>query len=278
MLLVNEGANDKFEFSNPRYITEFNAKGYNNQPKFFNRSELYITSQTPNSDQTEIYVLDFKAKKKYQVTETLESEYSPTLMPDGYNFSAIRTEGNGVQRLWQFPVDRLSDGKPILKYTENVGYHHWINSRRLALFMVDEPSYLAIANVATDEIKRSVANIGRSFYTNPTNGKLAFVHKVSNRTWYIKEMDVYASSLGAFEIVGTTLPNSEDFVITRNGTYLMGRGSKLFKYHPVKDGDKGWREILDLRTYGIQNIRRLALSEGDRKIAIVHEGEALGQY
>lgn len=277
MLRVNEGLNDKFEFSNPQYVTDFNARGYNNQPRFFNNSELYITSQTPYSEQTDIYLLDFKTKKKYQVTETLEAEYSPTLMPDGYNFSAVRTEGGGVQRLWQFPVDRLSDGKPILKYTENVGYHHWINSRRLALFIVDEPPYLALANVATDEIKRSVTNIGRCFYTNPTNGKLAYVHKVTNRTWYIKEMDVY-STAGESEIVTTTLPNGEDFVITRDGTYLMGRGSKLFKYHPVKDGDKGWREVLDLRAYGIRNIRRLALSEGDRKIAIVNEAEALGQY
>lgn len=277
ILQVNEGLNDKFEFSNPRYVTDFNAQGYNNQPRFFSDSELYITCQSPYEEQTDIYLLDFKTKKKYQVTETLEAEYSPTLMPDGFNFSAVRTEGGGVQRLWQFPVDRLSDGRPVLKYTENVGYHHWINSRRLALFLVDEPNYLAIANVATDEIKRYVSNIGRCFYTNPTNGKLAFVHKVSNRTWYIKEMDVYSTS-GQSDIVTTTLPNGEDFVITRNGTYLMGRGSKLYKYHPVKDGDKGWREVLDMRTYGIRNIRRLALSEDGRKLAMVNEGEALGQY
>ncbi len=276
MLQIKDQVNDRFVFSNPRYVTEFNKQGYNNQPRFFNDSELYITCQYPYTDQTDIYLLDFRTKKKYQVTETLEAEYSPTLMPDGYNFSAVRTEGNGVQRLWQFPVDRLSDGKPIMKYETNIGYHHWINSRRIALFMVDEPSYLAVANTTTDEIKRLSSNIGRCFQTNPTNGRLSFIHKVTDRTWYIKEMDAY-SPTNSSDIVTTTLPNSEDFVVTRDGTYIMGRGSKLFKYHPTKDGDKGWREIVDLRNYNIRNIRRLAISN-DGKIAVVNEGEPIGNY
>ena len=275
MVQMQDKLNDKFVFSNPRYVTEFNESGYNNQPRFFNDSELYITSQYPYTDQTDIYLLDFKQKKKYQVTETLEAEYSPTLMPDGYNFSAVRTEGDGVQRLWQFPVDRLSDGKPILKYETRVGYHHWINSRRIALFIVDEPNYLAMANTSTDEIKRLTSNVGRCFQTNPTNGRLSYIHKVTDRTWYIKELDAYSSANNS-EIVTTSLPNSEDFVVTRDGTYIMGRGSKLFKYHPTKDGDKGWREIVDLRSYNIRNIRRLALSDNG-KIAIVNEAEALGQ-
>ncbi|NJL75964.1 MAG: hypothetical protein HC892_14025 [Saprospiraceae bacterium] len=264
----------EFRFQNPRYLTAFNAKGYNNQPRFFNNSELYITVQTPQDKQVDIYLLDLARRSKYKVTETTESEYSPTLMPDLSNFSAIRVEADGSQRLWQFPLDRLSDGKPVLKYETKVGYHHWLNSRRVALFLVGEPNQLAIADVSTDQVRSIMSNVGRCFQTDPKTGNMAFVHKVTPRNWYIKQVNTYETNTQS-ETVTTTLSGSEDFVILSDGTYLMGSGSKLFKYHPSFDNEKGWREIADFKFYGIRNITRLAISN-DNKLAIVNEERAGG--
>ncbi|MEL6718285.1 MAG: hypothetical protein AAFP82_06190 [Bacteroidota bacterium] len=264
-----------FAFKNPQYLTDFNPLGYNNQPKFFNSGEIYISVKEPNEEQTEIYQLNLYRKSKSKVTETAESEFSPTLMPDLFNFSAVRVEQNGDQRLWQFPVDRLDNGKPIFKYVTNIGYHHWINSRRVALFLLGEgenQNSLAIADVATDQVTPLVSNIGRCFQTMPSTGNLLFVHKVSPRTWYIKQLNAY-DKYAKGEIVAQTLPGSEDFVVLEDGTFLMGNGSKLFKFHPSYDTDKGWREIADFQYYGIRNITRLALSD-DGKIAVVTEGSA----
>ncbi len=262
--------NDRtFKFSNPQYLTSFNSTGYNNQPHFISNSELYFTAEFTGEKQTDIYVLDLYAKTKSRVTETTEAEYSPTIMPDLFNFAAVRVETDGRQRLWQFPVDRLSNGKPIFKYIENVGYFQWINSRKIALFLVDDQSQLVLADVATDEVKELARNVGRCFKVIPRSGGLAFVQKATPRTWYIKSTNVY-DPYAKSDIVTTTLPGSEDFVILDDGTYLMGSGSKLFKYHPTYDNDKGWREIADLKYYGIQNITRLAISQNG-KIAVVNE-------
>lgn len=259
----------EYKFRNPRYLTDFNPYGYNNQPEFFSNGELAVTVKMPNENQTEIYLLDLYKKAKYKVTETIESEYSPTLMPDLFSFSGVRVETDGTQRLWQFPIDRLSNGKPVFKYIENVGYHQWINSGKVILFLVDDPNELVIADVATDEVKKLMSNVGRCFKVMP-NGNLAFVHKVTPRTWYLKQLNVYDQTPRA-ETITTTLPGSEDFVVLDDGTFLMGSGTKLFKYNPVTDNDKGWREIADFRYYGIQQITRLALSK-DGKLAVVSEG------
>jgi hypothetical protein len=262
----------EFKFENPRYLTAFNSSGYNNQPRFFSNNELYITAQHPEDKQVDIYLLDLARKSKYRVTATTESEYSPTMMPDLFNFSAVRVEKDGSQRLWQFPLDRLADGKPVLKYETKVGYHHWLNSRRIALFLVGDPNKLAIADVSTDQVRTILTNVGRCFQTDPKSGHLAFVHKVTPRNWYIKLINTYENNTQG-ETITTTLSGSEDFVILSDGTYLMGNGSKLFKYHPSFDNEKGWREIVDLKFYGIRNITRLAIST-DNKLAVVNEERA----
>lgn len=265
--------NDReFQFSNPQYLTSFNSTGYNNQPHFLSNSELYFTAQMEGEDQTDIYLLDIYGKTKSKVTETVEAEYSPTIMPDAFNFSAVRVETDGRQRLWQFPVDRLSNGKPIFKYIENVGYFEWINSRNIALFLVGDQNQLALANVNTDEVKELARNVGRCFKMIPKSSKMAFVQKATPRTWYIKSVNVY-DPYAQSEIVTTTLPGAEDFVVLEDGTYLMGSKSKLFKFHPTYDNERGWREIADLQYYGIRNITRLAISKNG-KIAIVNEEQA----
>ncbi|MEM0991525.1 MAG: hypothetical protein AAGI49_00745 [Bacteroidota bacterium] len=262
----------EYTFEKPRFLTYFNEDGYNNQPTFVNNGELYISVRYPNQEQNDIYLLDLSRKDKSQVTETVESEFSPTLMPDLFSFSAVRVEQNGDQRLWQFPKDRLDNGKPVFKYITNIGYHHWMNSRRVALFLVgsNNNNELAVADVATDQVSKILTNIGRCFQTMPVTGDLLFVHKVAQRTWYIKKLNTY-DKYDKGTIVAQTLPGSEDFVILKDGTFIMGNGSKLFKFHPSFDNEKGWQEIADFEYYGIRNITRLAVSD-DGQLAVVTEG------
>lgn len=272
MKKVNER---EYKFENPQYLTAFNPSGYNNQPTFFSSSELAITVQLPGEDQTEIYLLDLYAKTRTKVTETIESEYSPTQMPDLFNFSSVRVETDGRQRLWQFPIDRLNNGKPIFKYINNVGYHHWVNSRRVLLFLVDDPNELVLADIATDETTKLMSNVGRCLQTL-SNGNLAFVHKITPNTWQLKQMNVYDRG-NKTETIVNTLPGSEDFLVLNDGTFLMGSGSKLFKYNPLVDKEEGWREIADFKFYNIQSITRLALSR-DNRIAIVSENKGIGGF
>lgn len=259
-------ADTSLELTQPRYLTYFNENGYNNQPAFFSEDELYITVQMPYENQTDIYMLDLINKTKTKITATVEGEFSPNRTPDFFSFSAIRQEFRGldtIQRLWQFPIDRKNNGKPVFKYTEKIGYYHWLSNSLVALYIVDDPNYLAIANTGTDKLTPIVSDPGRCFKRTP-NGELAFVQKKSPSNWTIVTKNLYRNS-PLREIINT-LPGSEDFEILPDGTFLMGNGSKLYKFHPSMDEE--WVEIADLRFYEITNISRLAVSD-DMKLALV---------
>src|ERR1044071_6706481 len=81
--------------------------GYDNQPFFSpDGRSLYYTSA--RGGQSDIYRYDFAGKASAQVTATPESEYSPTVMPDGKHLSVVRVERDSTQRLWAFTLDRKS--------------------------------------------------------------------------------------------------------------------------------------------------------------------------
>ncbi|MFK7933383.1 MAG: hypothetical protein AB8G22_07725 [Saprospiraceae bacterium] len=261
---LKQVTDNKWEFSNPKYLTFFNKNGYNNQPKFFNNDQLYVTVQFPYEEQPELYLLNLKDQTKTRITDTREGEYSPTLMPNKNFFSAVRVEAdaNKTQRLWEFPVNRRNNGKPVFKYITGIGYHHWLNNNEVALFMLGEPNYLALADTRTDKTRRIDEKVGRAFQTLP-NGSLAYVRKTDDYNWYITEYNTYRKQ--SKQII-QTLPGAEDFIVLNDGSILMGKGSKIFKYHPSYD--KNWIEVVDLRYYNINNISRMAIS-ADNKIAIV---------
>lgn len=254
----------KYHFTSPKHLSSFNPKGYNNQPNFVDNNTLYMTVQFPEDSQTDIYELDLSTNKIARVTRTIEGEYSPTLMPNGRSFSAIRVEADGAstQRLWQFPIDRTNNGKPVFADIEGVGYHQWLDLQKVALFIVGQPHKLMIANQKTGSAVELLDNIGRGFQKIGSE-QLAFIHKVTEDTWYIKEMNSYTYR---FKEIVQTLPGSEDFIYLRDGTFLMGNGSKLYKFNRLFD--KEWKEIADFKYYGITNITRLAISENGT-IAIV---------
>lgn len=254
-----------FLFSKPQFLTAFNLYGYNNQPHFINQDELYITAQFPNdSTQTDIYSLNLTGNKLTRVTATADSEYSPTLMPNRTHFSCVRVENDGdnTQRLWQFPVDRSSNGEPVFPLIKDVGYHHWINENLCALFIVDDPHYLIITDKSDQSTRQITSKIGRCFQELP-NGNLAMVQKLSDKTWQLRELNL---STYKTTLIVNTLEGSEDFVCFPDGTFMMAQGSKLFKFN--QQIDKYWVEVADFSFYGIRKITRLAVG-GNNKIALV---------
>lgn len=253
-----------FRFTNPRYLTGFNPNGYNNQPHFINDETLYLTVQFPDDAQTDIYELNLRKNAITRVTKTVEGEYSPTRIPSSSSFSVVRVEADGqsTQRLWQFPINRTSEGQPVFSDIKGIGYHQWLGPEKVVLFIVDTPNKMMIANQRTGSAVELLTNIGRGFQ-QMGNEKLAFIHKVTEDSWYIKELDSFTYR---FKEIVQTLPGSEDFLYLRDGTFLMGNGSKLYKYNKIFD--KEWRQIADFGNYGIKDITRLAISDNGT-IAIV---------
>jgi hypothetical protein len=264
-LLQTDWEDSLLLFKNPKFLTGFNKNGYNNQPAFISNTELLLTVGMVGENQTDIYLLDLEKKNKLRMTRTAESEYSPHLTPENLFFSVVRveTDEGRSQRLWQYPLDRKDSGKPVFKYLRGIGYYFWLDRFKLALFNVASTNYLSLGDTRDESTQQLTPNIGRCFQSSPT-GRLVFVHKITDDNWVIKAMDKNTLQV---EEIAKTLSGSEDFVILRDGSILMGKGSRLYRFKPKKSNK--WEEVVDLKSIGIRNVSRMAIS-GDGKLAIVN--------
>src|SRR5260370_19509054 len=249
--------------SQPVKITTF--VGYNNEPSFLpdGRSVLYTSIRDKQAD---IYRYDLRNAATSQITNTPESEYSPTLMPDGKNISVVRVEADGTQRLWKFP---LNGGQPslILEHIKPVGYHLWIDDHTLALFILGakgKPNTLQIVDVQSEKAEVVAENPGRILRRIPHQNRLCFVHKISDQEWMIKAFDLKTRKITTLI---KTLPGVEDYAWTPAGTLLMGKDAKLFKWNPTVDRD--WQEIANFSQAGLKRITRITVNPKGDRIAVV---------
>ncbi len=251
------------QFGQPLKFTTF--VGYNNQPSFLpdGRSILYTSIRDKQAD---IYRYDLRSRATSQITNTAESEYSPTLMPDGNNISVVRVEADGTQRLWKFP---LNGGQPslILEHIKPVGYHLWIDNHTLALFILGakgKPNTLQVVDVPTEKAEIVAENPGRILRRIPHRNKLSFVQKISDREWIVKAFDLKTRKIATMI---KTFPGIEDYAWTPAGILLMAKGAKMFKWNPAVDQD--WLEIADFSEAGLNRITRITVSPKGDRIAIV---------
>ena len=252
--------NGKMNLGQPVKINT--SVGYNNQPSFTSdgQSILYTSIRDKQAD---IYRYDIHGEVTTQVTKTPESEYSPTLMPDGKSISVVRVEADNTQRLWRFP---LAGGEPslILEKIKPVGYHWWLDEHTLALFILGKPNTLQLVDTRTEKAETIAENPGRILRRIPHEKKLSFVHKVSDQNWVIKAYDLKARTSASLI---ATLPGVEDYAWLPDGTLLMAKDSKLFAVVPLTG--KTWGEVADFSQAGVKRITRIAVNSSGTRIAFV---------
>ncbi len=261
-------AQGSLKLGTPVNIT--NRQGYDNQPSFAPDGSYILYTAMQNdlprpqaSAQTEIYRYNIVAKTVDRVTRTMESEYSATVMPGGKLFSVVRVEPDSTQRLWKF---EMSGQNPaiILRNIKPVGYHAWVDSNTVALFVLGSPATLQLTRVNPEKADTIIGGIGRSLHKIPSKRAISFVQKVSEKEWWIKELDVATRKITA---IVQALAGSEDYAWTPDGTLIMGQGSKLFSYKPERS--KEWIEIVDFTSMNIKGITRIAVSPSGDRLAFV---------
>jgi hypothetical protein len=244
----------KISIKDPVFLTNFNSRGYNNQPSFLDDDVVLFTTNYYSTEQTEIAQMDLFDETLTRITYTKESEYSPQRMADKDVFSCVRVETDNVtQSLSVYPKDGIGYAKRLLHNTNSVGYYTWINKERVAMFLVDEPNHnLAIADIDSEKRKIIIDKIGRTLKMTKT-GALLFVHKIAPDEWYIKSYNFLSNQS---KTITKTLPGVEDFELLNDGSMLMGKESTLYQYNP-KSNNSEWTPVIDLSEYNIDSISRV---------------------
>lgn len=262
MPLSVQGA--KITVGKPVNIT--NRPGYDNQPSFSpDGREVYFTSVREDA-QADIYRYNTQSKVTERLTRTApESEYSATLLPYPKRFSVIRVEKDSTQRLWSLSRDG-NEGRPVFAGIKPVGYHTWLDTWRLALFVLGSPNALVLADTRTGRGDTLARDIGRSLLTLPHGGGFSYVARHGG-DWVVTVVRLNRNSTVAYINPVVTLPRGMDYVAWIGGGLIGGSGSKLYSWKP----GGAWTEIADLTSAGLSRISRIAVTRDYRTLALVAE-------
>ncbi len=257
------------------------SPGYDNQPSFTPDGGAILFASARGaapapaagaraaSSATDIYRYDIGSGTTARVTNTPESEYSPTVMPDGAHISVVRVEADGTQRLWTFGLDG-SNPSLVLTDIKPVGYPAWIDARTVALFVLGQPATLQIANTQTGKAETVARGIGRSVLRTPA-GAVSFVSQQRAAPdvppTYTIEQFVPGTPAAPVALI-QPVPGSGDpnLAWTPDGTLLMAHGGTLYSWRP---GQSQWTAAADLAALGLPGVTRLAVSPRGDRIAIV---------
>lgn len=254
----------------PRAVTD--RDGYDNQPQFLpdGRSLVYTSIR---GEQADIRRFVIASGEDTAVTETPESEYSPTPIPgDDNGLSVIRVEEDGTQRLWRMP---MGDGTPslLLEHIAPVGYHTWIDEHHVGLFILGPPARLHVATVDSAPVDALSKNgkglgtdIGRGLGIRPGTGTLTYVVRRGDEDVRIAEV-VPIGAEPEPQSLARARGGREDFAWAPDGSLWMGDGSVLYRIRPQTESD--WVAVADLAEHGLDDLTRLAFSPDGKWLAVV---------
>jgi hypothetical protein len=253
---------ERISLGAPQNIT--NRDGYDNQPFFLpdGRSLLYTSIRDSQAD---IYKFEITTKTTTAMTQTPESEYSPTPTPDGKYFSVVRVELDTTltQRVWKFPFDG-SEPVLVLQEINPVGYHAWGDENTLGLFVLGNPPTFQLADVRTGKGKVLAERVGRSMHKIPGQHAISFVTKISENEWWINKLDLATQEITQ---LAKTLPGSEDYAWLPDGSIVMGKDSKLYRWQAKLPSE--WQLVADFSMQELKGITRLAVSADGKYLAVV---------
>ena len=279
--------------------------GYDNQPFFTvdasGNEALLFTSQRAG-EQTEIYRWEFTNARLVRLTDTEESEYSPTPLPEGGGFSVVRVEADGRQRLWRFDADGSSP-RLLIENLAPVGYHAWagaakpsqlitfVSGFRRGLGQHAPPSGLWRTIPPGEHATIIARRIGRALHRIPTRESWSFVAPRARELPLVHPMwgsmrlrpPKHAGCTNSRSADGAVTPlapvfsdeGDQDLAWTPDGQLVMARGSVVAVWNAKSSS---WLPMHDFASQGIAGITRLAINNrGDRLafVAVETDGRSL---
>lgn len=254
--LRHTDSGNSFIISDGKVVAD--AEGYDNQPFFADENTIYYTHmEDVNAD-----LWRWQNGKQTKITNTLESEYSPTLIPHIKGaISTVRVEQNNAQRLWQVNPD--GSFKVIFNDIKPVGYHAW-SKGNIALFILGDPHSLHIVKKGRKQSEKVDDKIGRSLQAVPSSNSVSYSRLVDG----VHKLKLYDFSNGNISELFSLPIGTEDYTWYNNDIIVSSDGSQLM-WRSVSNGF--WQKVENTDSYELNNISRLAVSPGGLSIAVVHE-------
>lgn len=246
----------------PRNLT--NRAGYDNQPQFTADGRELLFTRIESSGRSDAWRVAVTGGAPRALSQTpVEQEYSPTPMPNGAGFSAIVVEADSTQRLWAYDWDGVPQ-RPIVGALKPVGYHVWIGDAIIGAFVLNNPApnALVVMHPLTDRVDTLARGIERAFARVPGRDAFTFVQRTEANT-LVSEVDVRTMQVRR---VMTGPPGLEYHVWLPDGTMLISGEAQIWRW-----ADSRLTRFVDLRTFGIRGVSRLALSPDGKTLAFVAE-------
>ncbi len=239
--------------------------GYDNQPQFTPDGRALLYTRIGDDGRSDAWRVSVNGQSRSQLTRTVRrQEYSPTPMPDGRGFSAIVVEADSTQRLWAYDWNGVPQ-RVIVPALKPVGYHVWIGGGNIGAFVLSQPTprdpnALVLMNPQTERVDTLARGIGRAFARVPGRDAFTFVH-FHGDTAVLGEVDVRTRAVRRVVV----LPRGAEYhVWLPDGSALISGNGVLYRWYEGR-----LETFVDLRSRGIDDVSRLALSPDGRTLAIV---------
>lgn len=244
--------------------------GYQNQPAFsHDGSRLLWTAQAGEGPMaTDIHWLLLSEGGQGQaLRKTPFGEFSPTPLPQQpQQYSVVRVEADGTQRLWQLSSDSEKLLYPELK---GVGYHVWGADQDLLLFLLEDASgpNRAVYRDKDGELTTLAGHIGRALVYQPTTDRFFFTaprpgQPADSPLWLWR----YQAGSKAAEALVPMPANGQDLAMTNQGVLLVSSGHYVLQLQ----GDH-WLPWLDLSKQCDGKVSRFKLNPIEPVLAFVCE-------
>jgi len=260
-LIKKEG---KYSFEKPLNVT--NRKGYDNQPSFSSDGKVMYYASNKDSNQTDIFVYNFKNKTTQLLCQTIESEYSPTLTNDKRFLTCVTVLKDSSQKLVNYDIENkiapieISDK---INNPDSVGYFTWLNKDTVLYYKLTNPHSLRAWNIHTNKDVWICDNPTRAFKKFGNSSQFIYGLKKDSSS---VEFRIYNPTLKESKIYASYPSLNEDFVWNEELGLIKSENAELLCYH---QSSKTWQVLFSFSQLGIKKITRFVFDTKNKRLAIV---------
>ena len=240
-----------------------NRVGYDNQPNFSaDGKKIYFVS-IKEDKQADIYYYDLGNEKIIQLTKTVESEYSPTAMPDKKSITCVTVLKDSSQVIQQLTFSKNNELSKVVQVinADSIGYFTFLNTDTVIYYKLTQSHSLRYHCVSTSQDKWLGYQPIRGFKAINRH-TLIYGLKDTARVSFYK----YDFIISKSEKICEYNSSNEDIIWHPQWGLLKSEGFKILRFDENKNE---WQVLFDLSAYGLKKITRFNFDAKNNYLTVV---------